>query len=135
MAQTKAGEQMEDPNLQKHPVLSIPWILRISPEAVKLALGRKKQITGGKERDRRMDGWSDSQAAHVGIHLGCRGMGLHLGVQPGQGYIFLCMPRELRSVGPPSDPLQPLYTLLLSQLRSAGREAKVGFLRCNQGHW
>lgn len=53
MAQTKAGEQIEDGNLHKHPVLGVPSILRISPEPVKLELGRKKQITRGKERDRR----------------------------------------------------------------------------------
>lgn len=80
MAQTKAGEQIEDRNLQKQPVLSVLWILRMSPEAVELQLGRKKQITRGKERDRQ----TDSQAAHGGIHLGSRGTGLRLGVQPGQ---------------------------------------------------
>lgn len=134
MAPTKAGEQMEDRNLQKHAVLSVPWILRISPEAVKLALGRKKQITGGKERGGRMDGRSDSQAAHVGIHLGCRGTGLHLGVQPGQWCSSIICQGSHGVWAPPSDPSQPLGFLLLSQLRSAGREANVGFLWCNQGH-
>lgn len=129
MAQTKAREQIEDRNLQKHPVLSVPWILRISPEAVKLELGRKKQITRGKERD--------GQTARQ-LTLGSTWnpeAWVYIWVFNLDNCVLPLYAKEPWSVGLSSGPLQPPHFLLLSQLLSAVREASVGFPSRIQGHW